>query len=718
VARAPRGEVEFRYTSFEGEDVVTTLDRAPVEEVVRGLPVRRFGSHAGMGHYPGWWWSATMSAHVGYESLLERDRLMLADFDRGVTAVASQPFGLTGGDGDVIRRHVPDYLLVGPDLVTVVDVKPAGKLDKPDVSASLDWTGRLMAERGWRYEVWSGASDVLLTNVRFIAQGRRPALLHAPALAALATAGQPGRTLGQALEVANWDLATDLRAALLVLLWQQAWGVDLDTPLSATTTILDIVEVTMSGNVLELKVGARVWFDGGAWTVCEVLGAEVRLRDSHDRYRLTAIDELLGRARDLDVVPDTDATSPGMSNVALSALTAKQRGLVDRRLAVLAPLLQASSVDSEALGSAAAALGVSTRTVRRRLEDLRNLGPGGLIDERLLKDTRRSVDPRWDEACTQVLRDQTNRSTPSRATVIRQANAAFLAASRKVKCRRRQSPTSVWKNSTVGVTRLGRPSSDALSPSDPKGCWANFGRHVPASTFMDGYKLDVFAMEPVTMRWVNTELTVAMDLYDRSLKGIRLRPVAAKSADVADVLLQCLTPQQWGRTPSAQSGPYAGVPENVILGSVGVLPDTIVIDHGNVYMSEHTLGVCRRLGTSVQPAIPNNPTDKAALERFFARCGCLCWTSSRGTRVRTSRHVARTSSRGRSTTSPSLSSSSGNGSARSTTSSHTTGCATPDSPAWTCHRRRCSTVASPSRASCGFPPLRTCATSSWTSSGA
>ncbi len=240
MAAAPRGEVEFRYTSCEGEDVVTTLDGAPIEDVARGLPVRRFGSHAGMGHYPGWWWSATMSAHVGYESLLERDRLMLADFDRGVTAVASQPFGLTCRDGDVIRRHVPDYLLVGPSGVAVVDVKPAGQLDKPDVSASLEWTGRLMAERGWRYEVWSGASEVLLTNVRFIAQGRRPALVHAPALAALAAAGRPGRTLGQALELADWDVATDLRAALLVLLWQQTWRVDLDTPLSTTTTILDV----------------------------------------------------------------------------------------------------------------------------------------------------------------------------------------------------------------------------------------------------------------------------------------------------------------------------------------------------------------------------------------------------------------------------------------------------------------------------------------------
>lgn len=288
----------------------------------------------------------------------------------------------------------------------------------------------------------------------------------------------------------------------------------------------------MSGNVLELKVGARVWFDGGAWTVCEVPGAEVRLRDSHDRYRLTAIDELLGRARDLDAVADTDATSPGMSNVALSALTAKQRGLVDRRLAVLAPLLQASSVDSEALGSAAAALGVSTRTVRRRLEDLRNLGPGGLIDERLLKDTRRSVDPRWDEACTQVLRDQTNRSTPSRATVIRQANAAFLAAV----------PEGQVPSKTVAYQRVeeldrgrytfGEAKQRRSVAKRPQGVLGQLRPTRPGEyVLMDGYKLDVFAMEPVTMRWVNTELTVAMDLYDRSLKGIRLRPVAAVGED-------------------------------------------------------------------------------------------------------------------------------------------------------------------------------------------
>ena len=208
-----------------------------------------------------------MSAHVGYESLLERDRLMLADFDRSVAAVASQPFGLTGRDGNVIRRHVPDYLLVGPNQVTVVDVKPGEQLDRPEVAESLGWTGRLMAERGWRYEVWSGVSAALLTNVRFISQGRRPWLIHAPALAALSAAGRPGRTLGQALEVADWDAGADLRAALLVLLWQQVWQVDLDAPLSASTTIRHIdgsAHVLGGGGVLPGNRGVELGLVGDA----------------------------------------------------------------------------------------------------------------------------------------------------------------------------------------------------------------------------------------------------------------------------------------------------------------------------------------------------------------------------------------------------------------------------------------------------------------------
>ena len=104
-----------------------------------------------------------------------------------------------------------------------------------------------------------------------------------------------------------------------------------------------------------------------------------------------------------------------------------------------------------------------------------------------------------------------------------------------------------------------------------------------------------------------------------------LRPVAAKSADVASVLFQAMTPQHWGHQATAPEGPYAGIPESLYVGETCLAPDTIVVDHGRIYLSEHTKSVCRRLGISVQPALTYKPTDKAVLERFFrtARQGLL-----------------------------------------------------------------------------------------------
>ena len=59
-------------------------------------------------------------------------------------------------------------------------------------------------------------------------------------------------------------------------------------------------------------------------------------------------------------------------------------------------------------------------------------------------------------------------------------------------------------------------------------------------------------------------------------------------------------------------------PERAGAGLPGVAAETVVVDHGKIYLSEHLLSVCERLGISVQPARPLTPTDKAAVERFFA----------------------------------------------------------------------------------------------------
>ena len=63
------------------------------------LPARPFRFEKGLRSFAGWWYFATTGAHVGFESWLERDHLMLMDFDPEVRAVSSQPFWLRWRDG-------------------------------------------------------------------------------------------------------------------------------------------------------------------------------------------------------------------------------------------------------------------------------------------------------------------------------------------------------------------------------------------------------------------------------------------------------------------------------------------------------------------------------------------------------------------------------------------------------------------------------------------
>ncbi len=186
-------DIEAHYVSADGGAVSTTLGAVDSLRLVHGLPVRDIPSHAGQRHYPGLFWSATTRGHVWYESLLELDRLWLADFDPEVEWIASQPVWLVGLDGTTRRRHVPDlFLRSAQGGYTLVDVKPEKFAAKPEVAAVFDWTGRLCAAKGWRYEVWSEGPATLLANVRFLAAGRRRELIDDDAVNAVETAAAAG----------------------------------------------------------------------------------------------------------------------------------------------------------------------------------------------------------------------------------------------------------------------------------------------------------------------------------------------------------------------------------------------------------------------------------------------------------------------------------------------------------------------------------------------
>ena len=224
-----------------GRESTTDLENVEPGVLAAGSPWRVFRWRHGQTHYSGWYWSATTGGHVVYESRLELARLLLADFDPGVVAIAAQPFCVSTEVGGVRRRHVPDFLMLGAGgVVTVVNVKPADQLARPKVAAALGWAGEVFAGRGWRHEVWSGASATVLSNVRFLAAYRYPDRIDAATVSWLG--GQPVTDvpLGE-LEDTGERVGADVRAAALHLVWRGVFRIDLETPLSTATLLERVV---------------------------------------------------------------------------------------------------------------------------------------------------------------------------------------------------------------------------------------------------------------------------------------------------------------------------------------------------------------------------------------------------------------------------------------------------------------------------------------------
>ncbi|GAB3495015.1 helix-turn-helix domain-containing protein [Flexivirga lutea] len=371
--------------------------------------------------------------------------------------------------------------------------------------------------------------------------------------------------------------------------------------------------------VLSLHVGARLWLDGEVWSVSEHVGDGVRLT-AGQRARFIRSADLIDAACSADDDPETDAYRDELpGSVTLSAVPAQQRRRAESQAAVIGPLVRGLSHGQKdaAMRAAATELGVSVRTVQRMIDRYRNDGVAGLLDSRMLRTTRTSVDPAWDAICRETLASYRDRSNPTIKTVIKHANDAYLAAFPDRTPPKRSVAYVRVRELDKGRYTFGAAKQRRSVADRPEGVLGRLSAQRPGQfVVMDTTRLDVHAMEPVSLRWVNTELTVAMDVYSRCVTGVSLRPVAATSVDAASVLHQTVTPQQWGRAANAPVGPYVGVPEN-IWSETGIVPDTVIVDHGKIYLSRHLLSVCDRLGINVQPAIPHKPTDKPWIERFF-----------------------------------------------------------------------------------------------------
>jgi transposase InsO family protein len=405
-----------------------------------------------------------------------------------------------------------------------------------------------------------------------------------------------------------------------------------------------------------LRVGLRVAFDGDQFTIAEIEGRRLMLQrvgpPSASSGRQVDVVALLAHSSFSVLTPEGAAT--GWARPSGSAAESGDEEEVAERYQHVQEVLTGYRLGSAQLAlegeprrefapgtsmmsryrAKAAELGVGASTVRRWVSQSAK-GPEGLLAERPVSRVLDRADARWLEVARQVLEKKVPASRPVRAMVLTEIAE---------RCAQAHGPGAVTiPGKSLGYALLeelnkgtnaftGSTKGKRSIASRPQGV---FGRLRPTRpgeyVILDTNRLDVFAMEPVTCRWVQAALTVAMDLYSRCITGLRLTPVSAKAVDVAGVLYETVYAPA-GRTGAEEGLAYCGLPGTVLLPAEklvdargrfllpSVAAESIVFDHDKIYVSNHVRSVCERFRIDLQPARPRTPTDKP-VERWFRTLG-------------------------------------------------------------------------------------------------
>jgi transposase InsO family protein len=131
------------------------------------------------------------------------------------------------------------------------------------------------------------------------------------------------------------------------------------------------------------------------------------------------------------------------------------------------------------------------------------------------------------------------------------------------------------------------------------------------------------------------ELTIAVDVTTRTICAAVLRPERTKAVDAALLLARMVVPEPMRPGWDSRLAFEASVLPHEQLKRIDarfaaaaaakpvIIPDSITIDHGKVFVSETFMRACDRLGVSLQLAHPGTPTDKGIVERTFASINTL-----------------------------------------------------------------------------------------------
>lgn len=187
---------------------------------------------------PGQWFSTTNQDLVRYDSLLERDWLIIKDFDSDVTRILEQPFEMDLSRLGPKMAHTPDFLLWTKSRGMVVcDVKPSDLSLDPRFVEHVKETTKVCEALGWKYDLLTEPDSQVLANLRWLAgyrdQPRDFDNDRASILEAL-DGGEPLTIQELLLRCTRPVLG---RTVLMNLIWDHTLRIDLSLPIQPASLI-------------------------------------------------------------------------------------------------------------------------------------------------------------------------------------------------------------------------------------------------------------------------------------------------------------------------------------------------------------------------------------------------------------------------------------------------------------------------------------------------
>jgi transposase InsO family protein len=284
---------------------------------------------------------------------------------------------------------------------------------------------------------------------------------------------------------------------------------------------------------------------------------------------------------------------------------------------------------------AAAGRPVPASTVKHRRQRWEAHGLAGLVDRRAARRMRPAgrAEEQVVDAMRQAIGETTGASSRTAGFVIWRTREILAEAGYDGPVPSERTFYRLFGMLSHGRHVTGSASTRRSLAGRPEGMFGSLPAAAPGEIVqIDSTPLDVLVLldDGVPAR---VELTGMIDVATRVVPAAVLRPTT-RSVDANVLLARALTPEPvrpgW---PETLKMAYSVLPYERLLAiderleqaaaRPVIVPDTIVIDHGSVFVSAAFRSACRHLGISIQPAHLGSGAEKGHIERYFGSVASL-----------------------------------------------------------------------------------------------